>query len=63
MNLIQRWITASRANREKSVKKSIAQGIVHRSYEGNRAAEPLAAPAYENSFPSAFFGVTSPRSS
>jgi len=35
MNLIQLGITASRANRGKSVKKSIAQGIVHRGYEGN----------------------------
>jgi len=35
MNLIQRWITASRANREKSVKNSIAQRIVQNSYGGN----------------------------
>jgi len=35
MNLIQLGITASRANRGKSVKRSIAQRMVRRSYERN----------------------------
>jgi hypothetical protein len=35
MNLVQLGTTASRANREKSVKNSIAQGIVQWRYVGN----------------------------
>ncbi len=36
MNLVQLGTTASRANREKSVKKSIAQGNVQGGYVSNR---------------------------
>ncbi len=35
MNLVQLGTTASRANREKSVKNSIAQRIVQADYGGN----------------------------
>jgi len=35
MNLVQRWTTASRANREKSVKNSIAQRMVQGDYMSN----------------------------
>ena len=38
MNLVQLGTTASRANREKSVKNSIAQRIVQWSYRGNARA-------------------------
>jgi len=41
MNLIQRGTTASRANRGKSVKKSIAQRIGHDSDESNRVMAGL----------------------
>ena len=41
MDLIRLGITASRANRGKSVKKSIAQRMVRESYECNRGVLSL----------------------
>jgi len=45
MNLIQRWTTASRANREKSVNNTIAQRIVQPSYGSNGEGSELSAAA------------------
>ena len=49
MNLIQRGTTASRANRGKSVKKSIAQRCDRGSYERNESMMSM--------IPRAFAGV------